>query len=132
LARRSAKTSGRRGTSLPARHCALPPVPARATREFTVAEGRFAPGHLAESTQVIAFDLVDAVLGETRCAQRRLRDLPSRVGVCFLLAMCLFPEVGHRLVRHKSTAALTASGSRSRSQPRKPWVTCADGSVQNR
>ncbi|MEV5346967.1 transposase domain-containing protein [Streptomyces achromogenes] len=31
--------------------------------------------------------------------QRRLRDLPSWSGVCFLLAMCLFPEVSYRLVR---------------------------------
>ncbi|MGW2085215.1 transposase domain-containing protein [Streptomyces sp. NPDC001880] len=34
----------------------------------------------------------------TRTVQRRLRDLPSRVGVYFLLATCLFPEVGYRLV----------------------------------
>ncbi|MGW7009006.1 IS4 family transposase, partial [Streptomyces sp. NPDC054933] len=79
-------------------------------REFTVAEGRFAPGHLGELTQVIPFDLVDAVLEETRCVQRRLRDLPSRVGVYFLLAMCLFPEVGYRLVWYKLTAALTGVG----------------------
>ncbi|MGW2111244.1 transposase domain-containing protein [Streptomyces sp. NPDC001948] len=38
--------------------------------------------------------------------QRRLRDLPSRVGVYFLLAMCLFPEVGYRLVWDKLTAGL--------------------------
>ncbi|WP_443043878.1 transposase domain-containing protein [Streptomyces sp. NBC_00322] len=38
--------------------------------------------------------------------QRRLRDLPSRVGVYFLLAMCLFPEVGYRLVWQKLTAGL--------------------------
>ncbi|ANZ13516.1 transposase domain-containing protein [Streptomyces noursei] len=95
---------------MPTRHCALPPGLARVTREFTVAEGRFAPGHLGELTQVIPFDLVDAVLDETRCVQRRLRDLPSRVGVYFLLAMCLFPEVGYRLVWHKLTAALTGVG----------------------
>ncbi|WP_406278479.1 transposase domain-containing protein [Streptomyces sp. NBC_00191] len=35
--------------------------------------------------------------------QRRLRDLPSRVGVYFLLAMCLFPEVCYRLVWQKLT-----------------------------
>ncbi|WP_425578870.1 transposase domain-containing protein [Streptomyces lavendulae] len=29
---------------------------------------------------------------------RRLRDFPSRVGVYFPLATCLFPEVGYRLV----------------------------------
>ena len=95
---------------MPTRHCVLPTGLARVTREFIVAEGRFAPGHLGELTQVISFDLVDAVLDETRCVQRRLRDLPSRVGVYFLLAMCLFPEVGYRLVWHKLTAALTGVG----------------------
>ncbi|MEV6081018.1 transposase domain-containing protein [Streptomyces sp. NPDC052069] len=53
-----------------------------------------------------AVRLVDAVLLETRSVQRRLRDLPSRVGVYFLLAMCLFPEVGYRLVWDKLTAGL--------------------------
>ncbi|WP_159040523.1 transposase domain-containing protein [Streptomyces virginiae] len=66
---------------------------------MTVAAGRFAPGHLGELTPVMQFELVDAVLSETRTMQRRLRDLPSRVGVYFILAMCLFPEVGYRLVR---------------------------------
>ncbi|MFF3359843.1 transposase domain-containing protein [Streptomyces sp. NPDC002917] len=61
------------------------------TRSLTVAGGRFAPGHLGELTQVLPFELVDAVLEETRSVQRRLRDLPSRVGVYFVLAMCLFP-----------------------------------------
>ncbi|MFE0201044.1 transposase domain-containing protein [[Kitasatospora] papulosa] len=49
---------------------------------------------------------MDAVLEETRAVQQRLRDLPSRVGVYFLLAMCLFPEVGYRLVWDKMTAGL--------------------------
>lgn len=39
--------------------------------------------------------------------QQRLRDLPSRVGVYFVLAMCLFPEVGYRLVWDKLTAGLS-------------------------
>ena len=52
------------------------------------------------------FELVDAVLGETRAVGARLRDLPSRVGVYFLLAMCLFPEVGYRLVWDKMVCAL--------------------------
>ncbi|OKI23143.1 hypothetical protein A6A25_34995 [Saccharothrix sp. CB00851] len=72
----------------------------------TVAAGRFAPGHLGELTRVVPFDLVDAVLEETGTVQRRLRDLPSRVGVYFLLAMCLFPEVGYRLVWQKLTGGL--------------------------
>ncbi|MGW6405370.1 transposase domain-containing protein [Streptomyces sp. NPDC055134] len=34
-------------------------------------------------TAIVPFDLVDAVLSETRTVQRRLRDLPSRVGSTF-------------------------------------------------
>lgn len=83
---------------MPVRHCALPSGLTTVSREFSVAEGRFAPGHLGELTQVVPFDLVDAVLEETLTVQRRLRDLPSRVGVYFVFAMCLFPEVGYRLV----------------------------------
>ena len=95
---------------MPVRHCALPPGLTTVSREFTVAGGRFAPGHLGELTQVLPFDLVDAVLEETLTVQRRLRDLPSRVGVYFVLAMCLFPEVGYRLVWQKLTAALAGAG----------------------
>uniref|UniRef100_UPI003F49AA43 IS4 family transposase n=1 Tax=Nonomuraea sp. CA-252377 TaxID=3240003 RepID=UPI003F49AA43 len=73
------------------------------------AAGRlFAPGHLGELTALVPFELVDAVLEETRGVQRRLRALPSRVGVYFLLAMCLFPEVGYLLVWQKLTASLAA------------------------
>ncbi|WP_323377491.1 IS4 family transposase [Streptomyces sp. RB17] len=72
-----------------------------------MAGGRFAPGYLGELTAVVPFELVDAVLAETRTVQQRLRDLPSRVGVYFLLAMCLFPEVGYRLVWDKLTAGLS-------------------------
>lgn len=89
------------------RHCVLPSALTTITRTVTVAAGRFAPGHLGELTAVVPFELVDAVLGETRTVQRRLRDLPSRVGVYFLLAMCLFPEVGYRLVWDKLTAGLS-------------------------
>ncbi|WP_406307171.1 transposase domain-containing protein [Streptomyces sp. NBC_00885] len=86
---------------MPAGHCALATV----FHEFTVAAwGRFAPDHLGELTRVVPFDLVDAVLEETLIMERRLRDLPSGVGVYLLLAMCLFPEVGYRLVWQKLTA----------------------------
>lgn len=88
-------------------HCVLPPPLATITRTVIVAAGRFAPGHLGELTPIMPFELVDAVLSETRTVQRRLRDLPSRVGVYFLLAMCLFPEVGYRLVWAKMTAGLS-------------------------
>ena len=66
----------------------------------------FAPGHLGELTQIVPFDLVDAVLSETGTVERRLRLLPSRVGIYFLLAMCLFPKLGHGLVWGKLTAGL--------------------------
>jgi hypothetical protein len=88
-------------------HCVSPPALTAITRTVTVAAGRFAPGHLGELTPFMPFELVDAVLSETRSVQRRLRDLPSRVGVYFLLAMCLFPEIGYRLVWDKLTAGLS-------------------------
>ncbi|MET7856080.1 IS4 family transposase [Streptomyces sp. NPDC005318] len=74
------------------------------TRTVAVAAGRFAAGHLGGLTPFLPFELVDAVLEETRAVQHRLRDLPSRVGVYFLVAMCLFPEVGYRLVWDKLTS----------------------------
>ena len=77
------------------------------TRAITVASGRYAPGHLGELTQVIPFELVDAVLEETGAVQRRLRDLPSRVGVYLLLAMGLFEQVGVALVWSKLVAGLS-------------------------
>ncbi|WP_328834616.1 IS4 family transposase [Streptomyces europaeiscabiei] len=88
-------------------HCVLPSPLATITRTVTVAASRFAPGHLGGLTPVVPFELVDAVLSETRTVQRRLRDLPSRVGVYFLLATCMFPEVGYRLVWAKLTAGLS-------------------------
>ncbi|MEU6429665.1 transposase domain-containing protein [Microbispora sp. NPDC046973] len=57
---------------------------------------------------LVPFELVDAVLHETRTTKRRLRDLPSRVGVYSLLVMRLFPEVGYYLIWQKLTASLTA------------------------
>jgi Insertion element 4 transposase N-terminal len=64
------------------------------TRAVTVAAEVFAPGHLGEVTQCLPFELVDDVLEQTRTVQRRLRDLPSRVGVCFVLALGMFPRRG--------------------------------------
>jgi hypothetical protein len=76
------------------------------TRTITVAQGRFAPGHLGELTQHLPFEMVDEALRATRTVQSRLRDLPSRVVVYLLLAACLFPEVGYLGVWRKLTAAL--------------------------
>ena len=76
------------------------------TRTIRTAPGVFAPGHLGELTQVIDFALVDAVLAETRTQERRLRLLPSRVVVYFVLALALFERCSYRAVWGKLTAGL--------------------------
>ena len=78
----------------------------RFARPITAAAGVYAPGHLGELTQYLPFELVDDVLSETRTMQRRLRDLPSRVGVYFVLALMLFPRLGYARVWQKLTAGL--------------------------
>jgi hypothetical protein len=77
------------------------------TRVIAVAEGRFAPGHLGELTQLVPFEMVDEALTQTRTVQSRVRDLPSRVVVYLLLAACLFPELGYPGVWAKLTAGLS-------------------------
>ncbi|HEX6526022.1 MAG TPA: IS4 family transposase [Streptosporangiaceae bacterium] len=77
---------------------------------ITVAAGAFAPGHLGELTRVVPFELADAVLAEEGGLERRVRLLPSRVGLYFLLAMCLFPQHGYLGVWGKMTAGLRALG----------------------
>ena len=66
----------------------------------------FAAGHLGELTGQIPVELVDAVLAETRTTERRLRALPSRVGMYFVLALCLFPGLGYPKVWAKLTATV--------------------------
>ena len=77
-------------------------------RAIRCAAGVFAPGHLGELTQYVPFELAGAVLEDTRMVQRRLRDLPSRVGVYFVLALGLFPEAGCLTVWGKLTGGLGA------------------------
>jgi transposase IS4-like protein/DDE family transposase len=76
------------------------------TRPVTVAAGVFAPGHLGELTPYLPFELVDDVLERTGTVQQRLRVLPSRVGVYFVLALGLFPRLGYAQVWAKLTAGL--------------------------
>ena len=78
----------------------------RVVREVTVAEDRFAPGHLGELTQVVPFDMVDAALDETGTVQQRVRDLPSRVVVYLLLSAALFADCGYRQVWARLVAGL--------------------------
>ena len=86
--------------------CAMVTVPCL----VTVAAGVLAPGHLGELTRYLPFELADDVLGSTRTVQRRMRALPSRVGVYFVLAMTLFPGIGYLRVWDKMTAALEDLG----------------------
>ncbi|MFD4977062.1 transposase domain-containing protein [Streptomyces sp. NPDC058424] len=65
-----------------------------------------APGHLGELTLHAPFELVDAVIDETKTGGRRRRHLPSRVGVYFLLALALFPSLGYMRVWEKLCAGL--------------------------
>ncbi|TWF82331.1 DDE family transposase [Pseudonocardia hierapolitana] len=96
-------------TSRPARSTAT--VGTRTiTRAVTVAAGVFAPGHLGELTSYLPFELVDDVLAETRTVQRRLRELPSRAGVYFVLALGLFPRIGYARVWAKLCAGLSGAG----------------------
>ncbi|MFG1919990.1 transposase domain-containing protein, partial [Micromonospora sp. NPDC048898] len=76
-------------------------------RSVEVAGGVHAPGHLGELTQIIDFALVDAVLEETGTCEKRLRLLPSRVVVYFVLALALFERCSYRATWGKLTAALT-------------------------
>ncbi len=76
------------------------------TPTVTVAAGVFTPGHLGELTQYLPFELVDDVLEQTRTVQRRLRDLPSRVGVYYVLTLGLFPCLGYARVWERLTAGL--------------------------
>src|SRR5262249_33515895 len=80
------------------------------SRPVTAAAGVLAPGHLGELTRYLPFELVDDVLEVTRAVQRRMRLLPSRVGIYFVLAMILFPGLGYLRVWDKLTAALTEPG----------------------
>lgn len=96
---------------------ALSGVVASLTRTVRVGAGPFGPGHLGELTAIVPFELVDAVLGETVRVVGRVRVLPLRVGVYFLLAMGLFPEVGYvgvwgKLTRQVPAVAVSAKALR--------------------
>lgn len=80
------------------------------TTVITVAAGAFAPGHLGELTRIVPFELADAVLEEEGGLEKRVRLLPSRCGLYFLLAMCLFPELSYQGVWGRLTAGLRALG----------------------
>jgi IS5 family transposase len=76
------------------------------TRKIAVAKGVYAPGHLGELTQILDFDLVDAVAQETGTVQQRVRLLPTRVVIYFVLALALFEHCSYRRVWAKMTAGM--------------------------
>jgi len=84
----------------------IPAAVTTITKTITVAARVFAAGHLGELTWQVPFELADAVLEETRATERRLRLLPSRVGLYFVLALGLFPGLGYGGVWAKLVAAL--------------------------
>jgi Insertion element 4 transposase N-terminal/Transposase DDE domain len=57
-------------------------------------------------TQIVPFEMVDAVLAETGARQQRVRDLPSRVVVYLLLAAALFADLGYSAVWARMIAGL--------------------------
>ena len=77
------------------------------TRIVEVAGGVFAPGHLGELTRFVDFEVVDRVLAVHGAAGTRVRVLPGRVTVYFVLALALFEGCSYRAVWGKLTASLT-------------------------
>jgi hypothetical protein len=76
------------------------------TRTVKVAAGVFAPGHLGELTRFADFELVDRVVARCGGAGSRVRVLPGRVTVYFVLALALFADCSYRAVWGKLTASL--------------------------
>jgi Insertion element 4 transposase N-terminal/Transposase DDE domain len=76
------------------------------TRTLDTAGGVYAPGHLGELTQIVDFELVDAVVAETGAREKRLRLLPARVVVYFVLALALFEHCSYRATWGKLVTAL--------------------------
>ncbi|MHB9859929.1 IS4 family transposase [Streptomyces sp. YIM S03343] len=66
----------------------------------------YAPGHLGELTRIIDPVLVDAVIEETAAREQRLRLLPARVVVYFVLALAFFERSSYQAVWGKLTAGL--------------------------
>jgi hypothetical protein len=94
----------------------------------TVAAGVFAPGHLGELTRYLPFELVDDVLEMTGAVQKRMRALPSRVGMYFVLAMTLFPGIGYLKVWDKMTAPV-GEGAAGPAPP--AWPGPGEGGVRD-
>jgi hypothetical protein len=79
------------------------------TQAITTACGVFAPGHLGALTRFVPFELVDDVLD--RPGRRgRIRSVPPRVAVYFVLALALFPESSYGRVWDTLVGAVRQAG----------------------
>ncbi|WP_234042296.1 IS4 family transposase [Streptomyces marianii] len=76
---------------------------------------------MGDLTRYLPPELVDGVLEEERAVERRLRRLPSRVGVYFVLALSLFPSLGYARVWDKLTAGISGRGG---SRPSEKALRC--------
>jgi hypothetical protein len=79
---------------------------AATTTAATTRATLFSPGHLGELTPYLPPELVDDILAQTHTTQHRLRHLPSRVGIYFVLTLSLFPQLGLARVWDKLTSGL--------------------------
>jgi hypothetical protein len=81
------------------------------TQTITTARGLFAPGHLGALTRFVPFELVDDLLD--RPGRRgRMRQVPMRVAVYFVLALALFPDLSYAGVWGTLTGAVGQLGHR--------------------
>lgn len=55
----------------------------------------FVLGQPGELIHLVASEIVEAAVADTRAFQPRLWHSPARVVFCLLLAACLFPAVDH-------------------------------------
>jgi hypothetical protein len=81
------------------------------TQTITTADGLFAPGHLGALTRFVPFELMDDVLD--RPGRRgRMRRVPMRVAVYFVLALALFRDPSYARIWDKLTGTVRQLGHR--------------------
>ncbi|MFD8501112.1 IS4 family transposase, partial [Amycolatopsis sp. NPDC059657] len=78
-----------------------------------VSSSVFLPGHLGVLTDYVPPQVIDEILAQTRRTQRRVRLLPARVVVYFVLALTLFPGRGYGGVFGALTAGADTEPART-------------------
>ena len=72
----------------------------------------FAAGHLGELTRHLPPEMIDRALAATGRTQGRIRSLPARVVVYFVLASVMFPELGYARIWRKLGTGLPGGALR--------------------